>query len=30
MTYMPLKNNEPYKMAYNNWKKELEQIIKYK
>jgi len=30
MTYMPLKNNEPYKMAYNTWKKELEQIIKYK
>jgi xylulokinase len=27
MTYMPLKNNEPYLEAYNNWKKELEFIL---
>jgi xylulokinase len=27
MTYMPLKNNEPYLEAYNNWKKELELIL---
>ena len=30
MTYMPLKNNEPYKVAYENWKKELEHILKHK
>lgn len=28
MTFMPLKNKEPYKRAYNNWKKELELILK--
>ncbi len=27
MTYMPLKNDEPYLEAYQNWKKELELII---
>ncbi|GGA65361.1 carbohydrate kinase [Flavobacterium palustre] len=27
MTYMPLKNDEPYLEAYQNWKKELEIII---
>lgn len=30
MTYMPLKNNEPYVEAYQNWKKELENILKHK
>lgn len=28
MTFMPLKNNEPYIKAYNNWKSELETILK--
>lgn len=27
MTYLPLQNSEHYKKAYQNWKKELEQII---
>ncbi len=27
MTYMPLKNSQPYQDAYQNWKKELELII---
>ena len=27
MTFMPLKNKEPYKLAYKNWKKELELIL---
>lgn len=27
MTFMPLKNNTPYLIAYQNWKKELELII---
>ena len=27
MTYMPLKNSEPYREAYINWKKELELLI---
>ncbi|WP_299664961.1 FGGY family carbohydrate kinase [uncultured Polaribacter sp.] len=30
MTFMPLKNNEPYQLAYQNWKHELEHIIKNK
>jgi xylulokinase len=30
MTYMPLKNSEPYIEAYKNWKKELEQILTHK
>jgi len=30
MTYKPLKNNAPYKLAYQNWKKELEIILKNK
>ena len=30
MNYMPLKNKEPYSEAYNNWKKELEQILRNK
>jgi xylulokinase len=30
MTYMPLKNSEPYIEAYTNWKKELEQILTHK
>ncbi|WP_282080101.1 xylulokinase [Aquimarina algiphila] len=30
MTYIPLKNNEPYKDAYLNWKRELENILKHK
>jgi xylulokinase len=30
MTYMPLKNAEPYREAYQNWKKELEQILTHK
>ena len=30
MTFMPLKNNEPYLQAYNRWKNELEIILKYK
>ena len=27
MTFMPLKNKEPYEMAYQHWKMELEQIL---
>ena len=27
MTYIPIKNKEPYEAAYNNWKKELEFIV---
>jgi xylulokinase len=27
MTYMPLKNKEPYEKAYQNWKAELELIL---
>lgn len=27
MTFMPLKNKEPYELAYKNWKKELELIL---
>ena len=30
MTYPPLQNCEPYIVAYNNWKKELELIIMQK
>lgn len=30
MTYMPLKNTEPYTEAYNNWKDNLEIILKHK
>ena len=30
MTFMPLKNKEPYVEAYNNWKNELEIILKHK
>ncbi|MEO1033005.1 MAG: FGGY family carbohydrate kinase [Bacteroidota bacterium] len=30
MTFMPLKNNDPYIAAYNKWKTELEHILKYK
>lgn len=30
MTYMPLKNAEPYREAYQNWKNELEKILIYK
>ena len=30
MTYTPLKNKEPYQKAYQNWKNELENILKYK
>jgi xylulokinase len=30
MTYMPLKNNEPYLEAYEHWKKELELILTHK
>ena len=30
MTFMPLKNNEPYIKAYNKWKNELETILKDK
>jgi xylulokinase len=27
MTYIPIKNKEPYEAAYNNWKTELEFIV---
>lgn len=27
MTFMPLKNKEPYELAYKNWKKELELVL---
>jgi xylulokinase len=30
MTFMPLKNKEPYEEAYKNWKKELELIVTHK
>ncbi|CAL2087430.1 Carbohydrate kinase [Tenacibaculum sp. 190524A05c] len=30
MTFMPLKNNDPYKEAYKNWKDSLETILKSK
>lgn len=30
MTFMPLKNKEPYEEAYKNWKKELELILTHK
>ena len=30
MTYMPLKNKEPYIVAYNNWKAELEILLNNK
>jgi xylulokinase len=30
MTFMPFKDREPYQKAYNNWKKELEIILKNK
>jgi xylulokinase len=30
MTFMPLKNKEPYEEAYKNWKNELEIILTYK
>ncbi len=30
MTYMPLNHKEPYQEAYNIWKTELENILKYK
>jgi xylulokinase len=30
MTFMPLKNKEPYMEAYKKWKKELELIVKNK
>ena len=30
MTYMPLKQVDAYQEAYNNWKKQLENILKIK
>jgi len=30
MTFMPLKNNEPYEEAYQHWKKQLEIILNNK
>jgi xylulokinase len=30
MTFLPVKNREPYKKAYKNWKRELEDILKNK
>ncbi len=30
MTFVPLKNKEAYQEAYNNWKKELTTLLKYK
>jgi xylulokinase len=29
-TYMPLKNSEPYALAYNHWKDNLERLLNYK
>jgi len=30
MTFLPLKNAEPYKTAYQEWKQELEFILTHK
>jgi xylulokinase len=30
MTFLPLKNTEPYAKAYAKWKQELELILTYK